>query len=128
MKKRTFNIMGICVIVLFFLGIFIPATLYTPYEINHDQHMVDTVNKRAMAYEPANATLTDFAIAEILDNDAQLEYEERVWNLEHQELYYLGDLLGALAFIVCFSIAWIVIWWDITEQYVHWERWFEKGD
>jgi len=102
MEEKTWNKMwvAICLAVLILPLVF--TLWYTPYEISHDEHMVETVNERALEYVPANQTVTDFAIEEILDNDAQLEYEERVWKLENQELYWIGSIVRGVIYGLMF--------------------------
>ena len=105
MKEETFrkgmNAILIVVIVITAIGFGWNATL----EKSHDQHMIDTVNERAMNYVSDNGTITDFAVAEILDNDAQLEYEERVWKLDHPGIYWAPNAILALVF----SILWTLV-------------------
>ena len=110
---------------------------WTPLEIDHDQHMVDTVNQRAWNYTSDNGTITDFTDAEIMSNDAQLEYEERVWKLEHPELYWIMNISMTLIIPVILWIIGAFIYYaekdscysmfdDVREQYEEDDEPFEE--
>lgn len=113
MNEKTNKIMWATVNILLVALIIIGCLWYVPYEISHDQHMVDTVNERAFQYN-GTGTLTDFTDAEIMSNDADLNYEQRTWKLQHEELYYLSalemaTLYAVLISVVCFMIFGYVI-------------------
>ena len=113
MKARTFKAIWAIVQITLLVVPIVACLWYVPYSISHDQHMVDTVNERAWEYD-GNGTLTDFTEAEIMSNDAQLDYEERVWKLDHQELYYIRAIMIGIAFSLLFQM-WNVVWYLIYD-------------
>lgn len=108
MKKKTFRfIWAMLMIALVSLVIFL-SLWYVPYQISHDQHMVDTINDRALEYEHPEGVITDFTEAEIMMLDAQEEYENKVWKLDHQELYwYSGIVQGIIGSVAVLLIAFL---------------------
>lgn len=97
MEQKTFKAIRTGVQLTFLIVPMILCLLYVPYQISQDQHMVDTVNERALNYD-GNGTVTDFTDAEIMSSDADLRYEKRAWKLEHKELYtYSALALGIIA-------------------------------
>lgn len=109
MKEETWNKMWVGIFLAVLILPLVFTLWYTPYQISHDEHMVDTVNERALEYVPPDGVVTDFAIEEILDNDAQLEYEERVWKLENKELYWAGSVLYGVLLGVLFLLLGIAL-------------------
>lgn len=101
--KRIWATINIILVVLIVVGVL----WYVPYQISRDQHMVDTVNERAFQYN-GTGTLTDLTEAEIMSNDADLNYENRVWKLQHQELYYLNSIVRMIVYSVGVSV---ICWW-----------------
>ncbi len=106
MKKKIIDrifalLMIASVIVIMALSLF-----FVPYDISHDQHMVDTINERALEYEHPEGVITDFTEAEIMQLDAQEEYENKVWKLDHQELYWYGGI--ARGILISLAIAFLI--------------------
>ena len=89
------------------------------YDMSQDEHMMETVNERALEYEADNGTVTDFAEAEIMENDADEKYEKRVWKLEHKELYFIEYFCLAIGivilYIICSTLAWLMTC-DLLEE------------
>ena len=96
-KDNKARIVWIGIFVALFMGVLALSLWYVPYEISHDQHMVDTINVRALEYEHPEGVVTDFTEAEIMQNDAIELYEDMEWKLNHPELYwYHGIFRGVL--------------------------------
>lgn len=121
MRKSTYKLIWASVQILLMIIPLSWAIFWTPYDISKDEHMVETVNKRAMEYEQPNGTVTDFTLSEIMDNDAKQEYEERVWKLEHREVYWFENI--GFAFVMgslmqLFNGVWAMIY---TAPFKRWD-------
>ena len=96
-QNKKARMILVSIFIALFIGLLALSLWYVPYEISHDQHMVDTINVRALDYEHPEGVITDFTEAEIMRLDAQEGYENKVWKLDHQELYwYAGIVRGIL--------------------------------
>ena len=102
MEKKNYIIIWAGIQIISMIVMITIIGIAVPYQISHDQHMVDTVNERALDFEPSDGTITDFTDAEIMSNDAELEYEDRVWKLEHKELYWVNGIavLSIISFLM----------------------------
>lgn len=118
MKKESFKRIWFAIGILVVITTIALAMWYVPYEISHDQHMVDTVNERALEYEHPEGVITDFTESEIMMLDAQEGYENKVWKLDHQELYWYGGIIKAIVFSILLFIVVFMgykLSWDYME-------------
>lgn len=118
MNKNLYKTIWAVVQITFLILPMVLCIWYVPYKISHDQHMVDTVNERAFDYN-GNSTLTDFTEDGIMTRDAQLDYEERAWKLEHQELYYFNAIMfGSLCTVMLqlFNYGWFSIYREMYSE------------
>ncbi|MCK4544725.1 hypothetical protein KAU43_04240 [candidate division WOR-3 bacterium] len=109
MDIKTFNRVWAIIMITSLIAAVLISLFYVPYNISHDQHMVDTINERAFDYGHPEGVITDFTEAEIMSLDAQEEYEEKVWMLDNQELYWLegltvGILIGSLTVLLLWAL------------------------
>jgi len=109
MNKKQFMYLWVVVqISLFILPILICGIIVPKYEMSWDKHYIKTVRTRAMEGY-ANNKLTDFSDAEIAKYDAEGKYEDKVWKLQHKEIYYFEGIgVGFLIGLLCqlFNIFW----------------------
>jgi len=80
---------------ILFLVPILAMTIYTPYEISYDQAYVEQVNQRALNYD-GGGKVTDFTEATIMKYDAEGNYLRKQWKLQHQEIYWLINIGGAI--------------------------------
>ncbi len=114
-KKDYSRMIWVSIFIALFVGVMALSLWYVPYEISHDQHMVDTVNVRALEYEHPEGVVTDFTEAEIMKQDAIEKYELMEWELDNPELYWYHAILRGVIFggmAVLFSI-WIIVMLDV---------------
>lgn len=100
-QKNKGRMIWIGLLIAIFVGLMAISLWYVPYDISHDQHMVDTINVRALEYEHPEGVVTDFTEAEIMQQDAIETYEDMAWKLDNPELYWYhgifrGVLLGSM--------------------------------
>ncbi|MCK4544726.1 hypothetical protein KAU43_04245 [candidate division WOR-3 bacterium] len=108
-QKNKGKMIWIGLLIAIFLGLMAISLWYVPYDISHDQHMVDTINVRALEYEHPDGVVTDFTEAEIMQQDAIETYEGMEWKLDNPELYWYhgifrGVLLGSMGVLGLYAL------------------------
>ena len=104
MEKRTYIKLWVSVKALLFIIPILIGIWWTPYAISKDQMYVDNVVAKAYSTDGYNTDgkITDFTRAERAKHDAEGKYINKVWKLEHKELYWL-DNVGA-AFLLALML------------------------
>ena len=117
MDKKMYNRIWALIMILTLVAITSISLFFVPYNISKDQHMVDTINERAWEYEHPEGVVTDFTEAEIMSLDAQEEYENKVWKLNNQELYWVEGLAFGLIISGLIIILLLVMKGYISDYY-----------
>jgi hypothetical protein len=118
MNKTQYKFLWISTQVVLFILPMIIALFVVPYQISWDEHYTQTVNVRAFTEESPNK-VTDLKEAVVSKIDAQGEYENKVWKLQHKELYYFNAIGGGFAIgliLQILNLVWAMFYGDLVRN------------